>query len=113
MKKYLLVVFALSIGLVIGFVSRGIVSNSLVANDSPVKPYKVPQNAIWSGGADGGMWISCEPHGLLELKCKVFADVTGVLVEEGIFVSESSQMKPIFYSEGMIDLRTRYSKSVF
>jgi hypothetical protein len=113
MKSIFLVVVSLVFGILIGLISHDLILNPTISNASPTRPDAVPKNAVWSGGVDGGMWIFCESNGLLELECKAYSDVTGVLVEEGIFVGDAGRMKPVFYSEGMIDLRTRYIKREF
>jgi hypothetical protein len=62
---------------------------SLAACPSPVKAparhAKVPPEAVWSGGADGGAWIACTGPIASAYDCKVFHDFTGELEVSGRF----------------------------
>jgi hypothetical protein len=49
------------------------------------RPNSVPVTAQWVGGSDGGDWIDCKPVNATEVKCSIFANVTGMLIENVTF----------------------------
>jgi hypothetical protein len=51
----------------------------------PARHAKVPADAVWSGGADGGAWIACAGPIARAYDCKVFHDLTGELEISGRF----------------------------
>ena len=54
------------------------------------------------------MWVSCNKSNLEKLECQIFADVTGVLVEERTFAIKDKDFKPVFYSNGLLEFKVRY-----
>lgn len=102
---FLLVVFGVALG--------AVASNALRVRDSgaPDLPANVPDSARWAGGPDGGMWVQCKVIDGGTLSCRVYADVTGVLVEEGQFVFSPDTFRPTFYSAGLIDAKARFQRA--
>lgn len=52
------------------------------------RPSNVPKEAIWVGGADGGIFLTClrhEKYPYIYL-CKIYNDFTGEIEAEGAFV---------------------------
>lgn len=99
---FLLVVF----GMVIGVVASNVLRAS--GSGDPDRPANVPDSARWAGGPDGGMWVQCTPKDSGTLACRVYADVTGILVEEGEFAFNPDTLRPTFYSAGLIDVEVRF-----
>lgn len=90
-----------------------VASNLIRANSSeaPNRPANVPQNAQWAGGADGGVWVQCKAIDKGVLSCRVYADVTGVPMEdEGDFIINGDAVRPIFYSAGLIGAEVRFER---
>ena len=48
-----------------------------------------------------------------KLECQIFADVTGVLVEESTFAIQDKDFKPVFYSNGLLEFKARYKSLDF
>jgi len=59
------------------------------------------------------MWVSCNKSNLDKLECQIFADVTGVLVEESTFAIQDKDFKPVFYSNGLLEFKARYKSLDF
>ena len=64
-------------------------------SSTPEKPANVPSDAQWVGGIDGGDWLICHEVSTRTMTCTVFADVTGVLVDEGIFTFDEEHQSKI------------------
>ena len=68
----------------------------------PVRPSQVPTDARWVGGVDGGDWISCQHQSGISMRCHIYADVTGVVVDSGVFITKEGHRFPVgtdlFYS---------------
>lgn len=57
-----------------------------------VRPSNVPASAIWSGGADGGMWYDCsEDVAARSNKCSIFFDPGGYLLITARYQLQGSQ----------------------
>lgn len=67
----------------------------------PDRPANIPATAQWAGGADGGVWVACKPSGI-EAHCEIYAESSGVLIEEGDFTADLSKAKPQYYSGGVV-----------
>lgn len=50
----------------------------------PPRPDHVPEQAIWSGGPDGGWFFDCRLSGALE--CTIYDEETGVIAKAGTVV---------------------------
>ena len=55
----------------------------------PMRPDRVPIEASWAGGTDGGDWLHCrfggkEPAAFFD--CTVYSDQTGDVVAHGLYV---------------------------
>jgi hypothetical protein len=58
----------------------------------PVRPSSVPASAIWSGGADGGMWYDCvDDVATRSNKCSIFFDPGGYLLITARYQLQDSQ----------------------
>jgi len=101
---FLLIVFGVVLGVVASNVLRA------PGSGDPDRPAVVPDSARWAGGPDGGMWVQCKPIDNWEFACRVYADVTGVLVEEGQFAFNPDTLRPTFYSAGLIDAEARFER---
>ena len=108
MGKFALITSVLLLGIVVGWISNERLSSKDNMSITPQKPSSVPESAIWAGGPDGGMWVNCNKNTLEKLKCQIFADVTGVSVEESTFAIQDKDFKPVFYSNGLLEFKARY-----
>ena len=91
--------------LFLGFLSGMAVSSVIEKKGSkpPDRPANVPADAIWAGGPDIGEWVSCRQTSETgAFHCRVYANVTGVLVEEGVFRIRPESIDPWAYSNGLI-----------
>ncbi|MAB91904.1 MULTISPECIES: hypothetical protein [Alteromonas] len=113
MGKFALIILVLLLGIVVGWISNERLSSKGTTSSIPEKPSTVPESAIWAGGSDGGMWVSCNKSNLDKLECQIFADVTGVLVEESTFAIQDKDFKPVFYSNGLLEFKARYKSLDF
>jgi hypothetical protein len=58
----------------------------------PVRPSNVPASAIWSGGADGGMWYDCSTDvAARSNKCSIFFDPGGYRLITARYQLQGSQ----------------------
>jgi len=96
-----------AIALTLGLLAWVLLPSS--ASPEPERPANVPASAQWAGGPDGGMWIQCDPTGGY-LSCRVYANVTGVLVEEGEFFLSPGSVRPTRYSAGFIGADVRFER---
>lgn len=61
----------------------------------PPRPPKVPAEAVWVGGPDGGVFIDCRRAGSsAEYDCRLYHDHTGDLWDSGRYVGSSEP--PLF-----------------
>ena len=54
----------------------------------PKRPSRVPSSAVWTGGSDGGSWLSCRRPTAISVRyhCVVWHDVTGEVIANGDYV---------------------------
>lgn len=77
----------------------------------PDRPANVPADAIWAGGPDIGEWVSCRQTSETgAFHCLVYANVTGVLVEEGVFRIRPESIDPWAYSNGLIRAEVEFER---
>lgn len=97
-------------------VAAGVAASNLIrahSSEAPRRPTNVPQNAQWAGGADGGVWVQCNPIDKGVLVCRVYADVTGVMMEdEGEFSINDNAIRPIYYSAGLIGAEVHFERNI-
>lgn len=103
-----LIVAALVIGFVAGAFLVRVSSEPLRV---PLRPSTVPGDALWSGGADGGAWFLCYAHDDKRYECTVYADMTGDVVEQGVYALHGhsaiyNQVRPVMLVQpGTIEVR--------
>jgi hypothetical protein len=98
------------LGVVLGMLGANLLGTS--GSQVPVRPANVPASAQWAGGADGGAWIECSPTGHGSLACRVFADVTGAMMEEKAeFSLDPKSVRPTLYSAGLIGAHVRFERA--
>lgn len=56
--------------------------------NQPERPRKVPNTALWAGGADGGAWFLCKDviDKPLHYDCTIYNDFTGDIGSQGRFI---------------------------
>lgn len=52
---------------------------------SPARPSRLPSDAIYAGGIDGGDWVACDATQESALHCRIFDHETGELRRESWF----------------------------
>lgn len=57
------------------------------------------------------MWVQCKAVDSVTA-CRVYADITGVLVEEGQFFFSLDTFRPTFYSAGLIEAEVRIARVI-
>lgn len=75
----------------------GIVAIMGCRSNWPQRPTKVPENAIWAGGPDGGAWISCKlatKEPFIEYDCQIY-DENGTLCADGAYILATINKTPI------------------
>lgn len=60
------------------------------ASHSPKRPPTVPLEASWIGGVDGGVWVSCDRATANILKCRVFSEDGGGVLQAGEYQSRQA-----------------------
>lgn len=56
-------------------------------SNAKIKPFNVPDSAIWAGGVDGGAWFACElTQGFDKYYCSVFNDFNGAVTAKGKYL---------------------------
>lgn len=55
----------------------------------PKKPSEVPNEAVWVGGADGGVWVEVGKLESRRAHLKIFEDFKGAVLADGWFVFSS------------------------
>lgn len=109
--KTLAALLLIALGVVVGVAASDVFRAH--GSETPKRPTNVPQNTQWAGGADGGVWVQCNPIDKGALACRVYADVTGVLMEdEGEFIINYNAVRPIFYSAGLIGAEVRFERNI-
>lgn len=108
--KLLIAFFALVTGVAIGLFLPGTGSTPKIEN--PERPAGVPSSAKWAGGLDGGAWVDCNENQGHLIACRIYANVTGVLMEEGEFSVAMESVRPTFYSAGLIDTSVRLKRVI-
>ncbi len=64
----------------------------LACNGSAHRPAKVPNEALWVGAPDGGVWIYCKVDSDRDVNvCKVYNEFTGDMMAAGDYVSIRSK----------------------
>ena len=66
---------------------------------TPTRPSSVPTAARWIGGVDGGDWIACQQRDQKSMSCQMFADVTGAIVDRGVFATRKEQKHAVGTNE--------------
>lgn len=56
--------------------------------EPPKRPNNVPNSAAWAGGADGGIWICCNPAPQegIAYNCVTYNDYTGEIESQGLYL---------------------------
>ena len=58
--------------------------NQATRLEPKTRPSRVPGDAMWVGGADGGAYVRCTSDSLRDVnRCSVWNDYTGDLIESG------------------------------
>jgi hypothetical protein len=61
--------------------------------DVPRRPQNVPVSAVWVGGKDGGVFISCSfSHSSEPNACTIYSDTTGQIEMDGQFTSRKASI---------------------
>lgn len=108
MKRIVLHVIISIFGIVIGWAANSFFHSIEMSVAPSERPKLVPASAAWVGGDDGGVWVDCLAAADAKLKCKIFSDVTGEILEDNYFSFNISNLKIKFYSDGILDAQIRY-----
>jgi hypothetical protein len=59
---------------------------SVACDRTPGRPARVPETAVWNGGADGGVWVDCREDIKRDVNiCAVYDEWKGELIIDGDF----------------------------
>lgn len=106
--KFVAALLIFVIGVVLGVLASSVLRTD--SSEAPERPANVPDSALWAGGVDGGMWVECSATNSGALACRVYANVTGALVEDGEFTFVPNTIRPTFYSTGLIHAEVRFER---
>lgn len=87
LKKITFTSALIVISFVFGGVCSWVIQNAIYRPtiNPPPRVSGIPENAIWSGGIDGGNWFICSANIDSTYNCSVFDDRTGLLILDGNF----------------------------